>query len=191
MVWFTNGAVASWDKALVLRLAGSELSGLYAAAYRFAALLAMPIDSLVMAVMPRLFRHGSSVGGDPGLLRYVFCAVAGYGIVAGAALALLAPALAWLLGPAFSVAIDVARGIALMVPLYGLRQLGGHLLVAHDRRKELAAIDTVALVLMTVLAILVVPTYGLTGAVIMIVTTELSLVIMTWVAVFRHVAART
>lgn len=190
LVWFTSVATASWDKALVLRLAGSEISGLYAAAYRFATLAAMPIDSLVMAAMPRLFRRGSGDASAPGLLRQVFFVVVGYGLLAGAGLALVAPVLAWLLGPSFSIAGDVCRGIALMIPLYGLRQLAGHVLVAHDRRKERAVIDLLALVLMTVLAIGLVPRFGLTGAVFMIVATELTLVLLTWSAVVRYVIGK-
>jgi len=191
MVWFTNGAIASWDKALVLRLAGGEISGLYAAAYRFAALAAMPVDSLIMAAMPRLFRRGSGDSGDPRLLRYVCLAVAGYGMVAAVALAVFAPVLGWVLGPGFTGAIDVARGAALMIPLYGLRQLGGQILVTHDQRKARGGIDVAALVLMTILASLLVPAYGVTGAVLMIVMTESALVAMTWVAVMKHVLGRS
>lgn len=193
VVWFTSISMTSWDKALTLRLAGAEISGLYAAAHRLASLVALPMDSLVMAVTPRMFRHGGLGGSDKGLMRYSLIAVLAFSVAAAAVVWAIAPLLPWVLGRDFGLSIEVVRGIAWMIPFYGLRQLGGHVLVTYDRRAARIAIDLCALVLMTVLALWLVPSRGAAGAVTMIVCTEAFLAVVTWslaVPAIRRAAAR-
>lgn len=192
-VWFTSISVTSWDKALTLRLAGAEISGLYAAAQRLASLVALPMDSLVMAVTPRMFRHGGLGGSDKGLMRYSLIAVFAFGVVAAAVVWTIAPLLPWVLGKDFGLSIEVVRGIALMIPFYGMRQLGGHVLVTYDRRAARIVIDLCALLLMTSLGLWLVPSRGAAGAVTMIVCTEAFLAVVTWclaVPAIRRAAAR-
>lgn len=181
LAWFTSASMGSWDKALVLRLAGAELSGLYAVAYRFASFVALPMDSLVMAVTPRLFRHGGMGGHDQGLTRYAFTSIVGFGLLACCAVWVVAPVLPWLLGSEFAPSADLVRGIILMIPFYGLRQLGGHVLITYGRRGARIAIDLCALALMTALAVALIPTRGIVGAVAMIVAAEAFLAAMTWI----------
>ncbi|MDI9238830.1 lipopolysaccharide biosynthesis protein [Lysobacter sp. LF1] len=179
-VWFTGIAMTSWDKALTLRLGGAEASGLYAAAYRFASLVALPMDSLVMAMSPRMFRHGGLGGSDQGLMRYSLIAILGFGVIAAAMVWWMAPLLPWMLGAQFGSSVDVVRGIGLMIPFYGLRQLGGHVLVTYGRRGARIAIDAFALALMTSLALWLIPSRGVMGAVTVIVCTEAFLAMVTW-----------
>lgn len=187
VVWFSGTSLTSWDKALVLRLAGAEASGVYSAAYRIASMVAMPVDALVMAATPRLFRHRKQGGSDGGLLRYAACAVLAYGVAAGVLVACLAPVLTWMLGAGFESAEGIIRGISLMIPLYGMRQLGGHILVTHDRRRVRALIDLFGLGLMTALAFLLIPGSGVQGGVEMIVATEAALVVLVWAAAIATV----
>jgi O-antigen/teichoic acid export membrane protein len=189
VVWFTNGSLTSWDKALVLRLAGNELSGLYAAAYRFASLVATPMDALIMAATPRMFRHGREGGSDQGLVSAAVASIIAFGGVAAGMVWLVAPILPWLLGHDFAPSTDILRGIALMIPLYGLRQFGGHVLVTYDRRTARIVLDACALCLMTGLGILIIPARGLTGAVDMIVTTEAFLAVLSWILAFPTIVA--
>jgi O-antigen/teichoic acid export membrane protein len=189
LAWFTNASMGSWDKALVLRLAGAELSGLYAVAYRFASFVALPMDSLVMALTPRLFRHGGLGGHDQGLMRYAFTSIVGFGLLACCVVWVFAPVLPWLLGSEFAPSADLVRGIILMIPFYGLRQLGGHVLITHGRRGARIAIDLCALVLMTALAVALIPTRGVVGAIAMIVASEAFLTAMTWIVAVPAIRA--
>lgn len=179
-VWFTGIAMTSLDKALVLRLAGPEVSGLYAAAHRLASLVALPMDSLVMAMTPRMFRRGGLGGSDNGLMRHSVAAILAFGLVAALLVFVIAPFLPWLLGSDYRAAADAVHGIALMIPFYGLRQLGGHVLVTYDRRMTRVAIDAGALVLMALTAVWWVPSHGVAGAVAMIVCAEAFLATLTW-----------
>lgn len=179
-VWFTGNAMSSLDKSLVLRIGGSTMSGLYASAYRFASVFVMPIDALVMSAMPRLFRAGAGCDTHPRLISYLCLATVIYGVMVGGILWLVAGYLPWLLGAQFAEAVPALRWMCLFIPLYGMRQLGSQLLVAEGRKVSRAAIEICALVFMVLLAHVLIPAWGLTGAVAMLLLTEGLLALVVW-----------
>lgn len=186
MVWATNNALTSLDKTLVLRLAGAEVAGLYAAVYRFAVVLALPVEALTMAAGPRLFRHGGRVEKQPLLIsRLLLSAIVG-GCLMGAVLWMLAGLLPWLLGANFSPAIPAARWMALFVPCYGLRLLGSNILMTSDSKWLRVLIEGCGLGLLVVLALLWLPSHGLKAAVAMIIATEALLAAVTWLAIWHR-----
>ena len=186
VVWMVGNALASLDKTLVLRLAGAEIAGLYAVTYRFATVLALPVDALAMAAGPRLFRHGGGTHKQPGLVPRLLLAALLYTLVAGLAMWLMAGVLPWLLGARFAPAVDAARWMALFVPCYGVRLLGSNVLMASDCKKLRAAIEGCGLGLLVLLAFCWLPTHGLRGAVAMICVTEAVLALAVWMAVWRR-----
>ena len=185
-VWFTGGAMASLDKSLVLRIGGSVMTGLYASAYRFASVLAMPIDAMVMSAMPRLFRAGAGGGGHSRLVAYMVLATLSYGVVVGGVLWLAAAGLPWLLGQQFEKAVLALRWMSLFIPIYGMRQLGSQLLVAEGKKMSRAIVDVGALAVMVLLANVFIPRWGLAGAVGMLLATETLLALVIWIAVLRY-----
>lgn len=187
-VWLVGNSLSSLDKTLVLRLAGAEIAGLYSVAYRFATVLAMPVDALTMAAGPRLFRHGSGTEEQPGLIPKLLLSTLIFSLLAGCALWALADMLPWLLGPRFMPAVTAAHGMALFVPCYSLRLLGSNVLMASDGKVLRASIEAGGLLLLVILACLWLPTHGLQGAVAMICTTEATLAIAVWLVIgFRRV----
>ncbi|WP_158544917.1 lipopolysaccharide biosynthesis protein [Dyella monticola] len=184
MVWMVNNALASLDKTLVLRLATSEVAGFYAAFYRFATVLALPVEALTMAAGPRLFRHGGGVEKHPLLIVHLLTSALVCGLLMGAFFWAFAGILPWLLGPTFEPAVPVARWMALFVPCYGLRVLGSNILITHDKKRIRVLIEGCGLVTLILTAVLWIPHYGLRGAVAMITTTEAALGVATWLVVW-------
>ena len=186
VVWMVGNALASVDKTLVLRWAGAEVAGLYAATYRFATVLALPVDALTMAAGPRLFRHGGGAEKQPGLIARLLVSALLYTLAAALATWALAGVLPWLLGPRFEPAVAAARWMALFVPCYGLRLLGSNVLMASDCKKLRATIEGCGLGLLVLLGLCWVPTHGLDGAVAMICVTEATLAAMVWAVIWRR-----
>ncbi|HEX6996736.1 MAG TPA: oligosaccharide flippase family protein [Gammaproteobacteria bacterium] len=179
-VWFTGSALTSLDKAIVLRLAGSETAGLYASAYRVAMVLVMPIDSLIIAALPRLFQRRHAPERHPALLRSLSAAILVYGCASALVLCLAAELVSRVLGPDFGSMVSAARWLSLLIPLYGLRQLGAQLLVAEGFRSQRMLLDTIGLMVMIVSGALLLPRWNLTGAVLMILLVETLLLILVW-----------
>lgn len=186
-IWFTGNALASWDKALALRFGGSEVAGLYAIAYRVAAVLAVPVDSLVMAAMPRLFRQGSGEIQHPRLVALLCGLIAAYGSVIGLALFAFAHYLPVLLGEDFAPAVHALSWLGLFVPLYGLRQLGGQLMLARNQKRMRFLIEICGLMLMSALSFLLIPRMGLEGAVVSILAIESGLMAVIWLVLRKNV----
>lgn len=185
LMWMVGNGLGSLDKTLVLRLAGAEIAGLYGAVYRFATVLALPVEALTMAAGPRLFRHGG--GQSQGALIPRMAAVAlGCSIGAGAALWLLAGVLPWLLGPRFEPAVAGARWMALFVPAYGMRLLGSNVLMASNARTLRVVIEALGLATLVGFALWWLPRFGLGGAVAMICTTEALLALACWAVIWRR-----
>lgn len=185
LMWMVGNGLSSLDKTLVLRLAGAQVAGLYGVIYRFATVLALPVEALTMAAGPRLFRHG---GGQThaGLIPRMALLALGYSVLAGAALALLAGVLPWLLGPRFEPAVEGARWMALFVPAYAMRLLGSNVLMASNARIVRVVIEAMGLLALGAFALLWLPTYGLKGAVLMICTTEALLALACWTLIWRR-----
>lgn len=179
-VWMTGNALTSLDKALVLRLAGSEVAGLYASAYRFAMVLALPVDALVMAAMPRLFRQGGGVPSNPRLIRRLLLVTIAYGLLSGVSLWLIADLLPLLLGDRFVAATGAVKWMGIFLPFYGLCVLGGNLLMARGYRMLRLMVEGAGLASLVLFGIWLLPRFGLNGAVTMMIASEVLLCIATW-----------
>jgi O-antigen/teichoic acid export membrane protein len=188
--WFTSSAMAEFDKTLVLRLAGSEITGLYAVAYRVASALSLPIGALAQAAMPRLFRahqEGADSGRD--LTRRLLMSTLAYSVAGTVLLQGMAVVLPLILGPKFAPAMNATRWLALWLPFYGLRAIGSSVLMTSGRQLLRAGTEIVALLMMLGIAILLIPKFGLSGAVATAILTEALLAIFTWGLIWRAQAA--
>lgn len=184
--------VTSLDKTLVLKLAGSEVAGIYSSAYRLVSVLAIPATSLGMAALPRLFRTYVE---DPTkhciLVRRLVGMTCIYGLIAALAAWMLGDMLPLLLGPHFSAASQAARWLALSPLLYGLYTLGCNVLVTSHRRYLRVLAQASGLVLLLITALLFVPRYGLKGAVAMLLITQTTTALLLWsLARFTKVISR-
>lgn len=183
-VWMVGNALSSLDKTLVLRLAGAEIAGLYAAVYRLATVLALPIEAMTMAAGPRLFRHGGGQA-QPGLIARLVGFTLACSVLAGIVLWWSAALLPWLLGETFRPAVAAARWMVIFVPCYGLRLLGSNILMASNAKTWRVLIEGAGLACLLLFALLWLPRYGLYGAVAMICMSEGLLAIAVWLALWR------
>lgn len=190
-VWATGNALSSLDKALVLRLSGSEIAGVYSSAYRFATILAVPMDALVTAAMPRLFRGSDGTTLQQQLVARLLWITLAYGVLAGCVLWLAAELLPWLLGEDFAAATRAAQFMGLLLPCLGMRVLGGNILMAIGLKTERVLIECGGLVFLVLTGIWLLPRLGLDGALIMVISTEIFLCVATWIVVLRRHFART
>ena len=180
-VWFTGNAVTELDKTLALRLAGSEIAGIYSAAYRMVNALTLPVASLALAAQPRLFRQGANQAeGNPHLVRHLALVAVAYGLAASVALLLLASLLPWLLGQAFEPAVRGVRLLVLVPPLFSLRLIGNAVLMTTGRQLVRILIEVPGIILLIGLALLWVPKYGLVGLAMTVTTTEALLAAGVW-----------
>jgi O-antigen/teichoic acid export membrane protein len=179
-LWVTGNATTELDKTAALYVGGGEVAGIYAAAYRFANVMALPIVSLIGAIQPRLFRNDSGQGR---LLWYSLVAILGWSVVGGLTLQWLAQFIPMLLGEQFVQAAQLARWLALWMPLYALRILGASVLTSQGRLALRISIECTGLAAMVALAAWAIPQWGEIGAVAMALGTEALLAILAWAAV--------
>lgn len=184
-VWAGTSALSSMDKAMALRWGGGEIAGHYSVVYRVSALFAMPIEALTTSATPRLFRS-SHAGDHEGRLvdRLALWALA-YSAVAAAVLWCLAPFVPLVFGHEFESSVAPIRAMTLFIPLYGLRVLGGNILLARGLVTLQAKLQTAGILGMLASGILLVPRFGLWGCVCAGITTEALLCLMIWTAIKR------
>jgi len=181
MVWLTGNALTELDKTLVLRLSGNAVAGMYSAAYRLVSALMLPVAALVLAAQPRLFRQSAVASKEnPRLLKHLAGVALAYGLAASVALLFLAPLLPILLGHAFEPAVEAARCLLLLPPVYALRLVGNTALMTNGKQMSRVLIEGSGIVGLVGLALLWMPRHGVAGAALTITTTETLLAIMVW-----------
>jgi O-antigen/teichoic acid export membrane protein len=189
VMWASGLALTSIDKALALKLGGAEVAGHYAAAYRFVGVVALPVDALVTAVMPRLFRAGTGMREHPRILQTLLMVTGVYGLLAGGAVWVGADVLPWLLGDGFAIAAETARAMAIYVPIYCMRILGCSVLLSRGQKWWRFGSEIVALCLMAGVALIRIPSENVHGAVEALVIAESVLLVLVWWRVMtRHPA---
>lgn len=177
--WATGQALASIDKAMTLRAAGADIAGHYTGANRLASLLTLPVDALVAAALPRLFRAGSSQQGFNPLLRWLVLAAACYGLLAGSTLWIGAEAFTSILGSEFSAAAPALAVLAFFVPAYCLRSLGANILLGYGWTRWRLVSEIAALAAMALMITAWSPA-GAVGAAWAVVLTEWALAACFW-----------
>ena len=183
-------ALGSMDKAFALRWGGEVLAGNYVAAYRFISAAVLPVDSLMMAALPHLFRAGAGRVNAGRILLALAIAASGYGILMGTVVWWAAGLLPWLLGPSFSGASAAARMLAIYVPLYCLRTLGTNTLLGFGWKRWRFGCELAALATMGGAAAWWIPATGLAGAVEALLAAEVVLLLLIWGGVFFRVLSR-
>jgi O-antigen/teichoic acid export membrane protein len=179
-VWASGIALNSVDKVVALRAGGAELAGHYAVAYRFSSIMALPVDALVAAVMPRLFRAGAGMSEHPKLVGILGAVAAGYGLLAGSLIWFAAYFVPFVLGPDFESVVAAMGLMAAFVPLYCVRIVGVNALLAFGLKRWRFLCEMCTLIVLVVLGLWRIPLAGLEGAVQALVMAEALLVVLIW-----------
>lgn len=179
-IWASGLALGSVDKPVALRFYGAEATGNYSAAQRFVSLMAAPVDALITAVMPRLFRAGAGQASHPRLMQLLALCAFAYGSVAGIFLWLGADWLPLIIGAEFAGAVPVLQIMAFYIPAYCLRTLGANRLLGNGFTQWRFASEMSALVILVGLMSLGARDASATNAALALVATEILLALMTW-----------
>lgn len=183
-------ALGTLDKTFALRWGGDALAGHYVAACRFVNVATLPVDSLMMAVLPHLFRAGTRQAGSGRVLIILAVAAGGYGILMGLLVWWGVGLVPWLLGPSFAEAALAAQMLAVYVPLYCARTLGTNVLLGFGWKRWRFFCEMVALSAMFCIARWRIPAFGLRGAVDALLVAEMVLASLVWCGVFLGLARR-
>lgn len=159
------------DKTVLLRLAGDAVTGPYAAAYRIASAATLPINALILAASPRLFRAPSA--NNTRLATTMLAVVFGYAMLAAAALWLFAPFAPWLLGRGFDNATPLLRALCIIIITSSLRQYITALLTTRDRQVSRNMIEIGGACISLVALLVLVPSFGAYGAILAIALSDL------------------
>lgn len=154
------------DTALLPRLAGLEAAGIYGAAQRLILVAAVPISALSAAIYPRYFSLGEQGGYRAArrLALKISVPILLYGLCAGAALWLLAPWLATIVGASFDGVDDAVRILAALVVIQALQLPFGDALTGSGLQEIRTRAQVAGLCLGVVLNLLLIPQLGWLGA---------------------------
>jgi O-antigen/teichoic acid export membrane protein len=192
-IWASTLALGSLDKVSALHIGGAGITGQYTASQRFASLTTLPIDALITAIMPRLFKTGDEALGSHTvrLVGWLALSVGVYGLVAGLALWLGADLLTWALGQEFDEAAQALHLFSFWVPLYCLRILGSNVLLGFGWRRWRFVAEIFAVITTVLSMIILVPSHGLNGAIYALVSAEILLVILIWWRIIVGIRRKT
>jgi O-antigen/teichoic acid export membrane protein len=170
----TITASSELDKTILLRVQGSAVTGIYTAAYRIMQAATLPVNSLILAATPRLFR--SSQGDNTGLAKSLLIAVLAYSVTAAVGLAVFSPLLHLILGKAFIPSEPILRAFCFNVVTGCVRQLITGRLTASDKQRERNFIEIAGLVTSVTLLTLSTPTFGAWGAIASLAIGDLAVI---------------
>jgi O-antigen/teichoic acid export membrane protein len=145
----------------VLAHVGYAQAGALGIAQRVVDLATLPLTALQEALWPRVFgseRPGSRLWQTGAILVAL-------ALLSGAALALAAPVLPWLFGPDFDAASQALIWLALLPAVQLTRNLGNAWLIARGKSHYLTEVYVASALAGVLLALMLVPRWGLSGAV--------------------------
>lgn len=145
----------------MLAQAGFGLAGTYNVAQRVVDMASLPVFALQEVLWPRLYAQANPAR----QLRRTGAALLGLALALGVALWLVAPLLPLVFGADFGDAVAVLRLLAWLPMLQVLRGLLNFHAIHHGRMQKIGWAYAIGGVVSVVSVAVLVPTYGLTGAV--------------------------
>jgi O-antigen/teichoic acid export membrane protein len=176
----TGSGPTELDKTLSARLLPLETAGIYAASSRITVALVVPISSMMMAALPRLFRESKKGLPQPRLLLWIFGSSLAYGLGGAASLWLLAPVVGGLFGPAFAGLSLTIRWFSLVVPGLCLRLAGVNILMTIGRQWVRIGIEVMGIVLMISCALAFAVDGTERGLVVAVICAETAMALVAW-----------
>lgn len=170
---------AELDKTLMLRLSGAENAGVYSVASRVISATTIPLVTLVLAAVPRLFREGEKgVHAGAQLARKLLPPVMVYGVMAGLVIYASAPLIPLILGKDFSASVDIIRLQAPLPLLSGVSLMLLSALSCSGAQVDRVIIELIILSLSIILNLMLIPMMGAKGAAISALCVQMVLAII-------------
>lgn len=176
------------DKTVLLRLAGEAVTGPYAAAYRIASAATLPVNALVLAASPRLFRSPSA--DNTRLAATMLMVVLSYATLAAIAVWLLAPFAPWLLGHGFDNATPLLRALCLIILTGSLRQYVTALLTTRDLQVSRNMIEIGGVCTTLIMLTILVPSFGAYGAVFAVAISDTAVILASFIRMTKKPTMR-
>jgi O-antigen/teichoic acid export membrane protein len=164
------------DKTILLRTQGDVVAGQYTAAYRIMQAATLPVNSLILAATPRMFKLAADSGKT--LFWNMLIATTAYALLAGLALGLLSPYVNWLLGEEFVRSSILLRIMCFVLLASCIKQLVTAQLTVSDRQKERNVIEAAGLLASITLLVMLTPTIGAIGAIIAMGASDLLIIFL-------------
>lgn len=180
---------AELDKALSARFLPLSAAGLYAAGARIVGACTLPVIALTVAALPRLFRESAASAALSGqsarLQRWILAASAAYGLCLALLLAVVAPWLPDLFGPAYTGMDEVIRSLCWGIPALAVRMGGGLILMSLGTPWERAGVELSGLIVMAAVAVAQVPALNSAGLAWAVVASEWTMAMISMSLVYR------
>lgn len=154
------------DKAMLAKIGDAASAGIYSAAYRIVDMAYTPIRSVAAAAYPLFFSEGES--GLRSALRLtsrITPAVVGLSLSGGVAVYVLAPYASFVLGSEYQSATAVIQALAPLLVLRALGFLAADTLMGSGQQGFRAATQIVVAGINVALNFMLIPDYGIMGAV--------------------------
>ncbi len=164
-----DGVMLTW---LLPRREGRTATGLYQIGYKFSDLLAFVVPALLAAVLPVLARARTREAFREGFASALIIVSVVVGLAVPVFLVLARPAINFFFGQGLAPAATPARWLIVGQAINFLTQLAFIALVAANRRRSYPKAALVGLVFNVVLNVILIPDYGVMGAAIATIFTE-------------------
>ncbi len=178
------------DKMMLSKLSGLQSVGLYSAAYRVIQMAFLPVLSVLSASYARFFRYGKS--GLEDSLRFslrLSPVFAIYGLLVGGGIYFAAPFLPLVLGAEYAESVPFLRMLSVLPLIQAAHHLVGDALTGAGRQRDRALLLLSAGLVNVVLNLLLIPQFGVRGAIIATLATEFML-FMSYVGVVCFLSNR-
>lgn len=162
------------DKTILLRTQGSVITGQYTAAYRIMQAATLPVNSLILAATPRMFKFAVNAGKT--LFWSMLLATTVYALIAALLLGMLSPYVSLLLGEEFTHSSTLLRMMCFVLLTNCIKQLVTAQLTVSDRQKERNLIEAAGLFASIALLVTLTPMFGAIGAIIAMGASDLLII---------------
>ena len=164
------------DKTILLRTQGELITGQYTAAYRIMQAATLPVNSLILAATPRMFKFTAESGKT--LFWSMLLATVVYALIAALVLGLLSPYVSLLLGNEFNRSSALLRIMCFVLLTSCIKQLVTAQLTVSDRQKERNLIEAAGLFVSITLLVVLTPRLGAIGAIIAMAASDLLIIFL-------------
>ncbi len=175
------------DKPIMVAYHHAEDNGAYGAAYRCARLAMVPLAAMENATHMHSVQSGTTPGEHVRRARKFTLYGLSYGIAALVALNLLGPfMLRYLAGAKYLTAMTQLRWLSPLVVLRGCRNFSDNGLLGLGKLKSRMSINLGSAILALTLYVTLIPRYSWKGALAATVSTEVALVVASWILLLRY-----
>jgi O-antigen/teichoic acid export membrane protein len=169
------------DKTMLAKIESSSSAGVYSAAYRIIDMAYVPVRTVAAAAYPHFFREGEA--GLRSVIKFTrkICPIVlALGATGAVAVALLAPYAPLILGDEYAAAVDIIRLLSPLVILRAVSFLAADALTGSGNQ-GFRTLSQIGIALVNIgLNFILIPDFGITGAVISTLFCEMLLGLMLW-----------